>query len=351
VRSHPRRLLTSLAIALLTVIAGAPGSAMAGSAPTCQDTFVPVRLSPGAPADYRVYGRLCLPAGPRPDTVQLLVSGLTYDHTYWDLPDPRGGDRFSYTSSALHAGYATFAIDRIGVGRSSHPLGLSVTIDSNSVSLHDVIQALRSGTMGPTGFHRVVLVGHSYGSWVSWYEASDFHDVDAVILSGVSHYINLTSPIRLLTRLYPAAADSSYTSRTDQVLDPTYLTSLPGQRYTMFQEPSVVEPALISYDETHKQTVTTGEIDNFALILVRPLDIRVPVLLANGSEDRLFCGLGGADCSSASGLVASERARLGNRAPSVRAYVLNGSGHDLNYDSHAQQWFQAAQQWVQSVAR
>lgn len=337
------RRLASVAAAALAALAivGTPATADGTAGQSCQDELVPVSLAAGEPATYVAYGRLCVPAGATPDTVQVLVAGITYDHTYWDLPGAN-----NYTAAANAAGFATFAVDRIGTGRSSHPLGALVDIGSNTFVVHEVIQALRAGLAGEPRFGRVVLVGHSYGSWVSWYETSTYDDVDGVILSGISHYINLTAPVRLLPRLYPAFLDPAFQG---DGLDPSYETTEPGQRQVMFDDPGPVDPALVAFDEAHKQTVTLTEVAEFPLIITHPLDIRVPVLLANGSADPLFCGLGGADCSSAQGLIDTEGPRLGARVPSIQAYILPGAGHDLNYAENAPAWFAAAQQWTGSA--
>lgn len=339
-RNYARR-LTSVTAAVLAALAlgTVPATADTGTGPSCQDEFVPVSLAAGAPATYVAYGRLCLPANTTtPDTVQVLVAGITYDHTYWDLPGAN-----SYTAAAANAGFATFAVDRIGTGRSSHPLGALVDITSNTFVVHEVIQALRSGLPGAPSFGRVVLVGHSYGSWVAWFESSQYRDVDGVILSGISHYVNLTAPLRLLPRLYPADLDPAFQGAG---LDPTYETTEPGQRQAMFDDPGVVASALVAFDEAHKQTVTAAEIAEFPLVITLPLDIRAPVLLANGSQDPLFCGLGGADCSSAQGLIDTEGPRLGAQVPAIQAYILAGAGHDLNYAPNAPDWFAAAQRWI-----
>lgn len=305
---------------------------------SCADVTVPVALVPGTAANHSVYGRFCEPSARPADTAQLLLHGLTYDHTYWDLPDPAGGDRQSYTAAANRAGMATLAIDRIGIGRSSHPAGLLVTVDTNAFVAHQVVKYLRD-----RGFARVVEVGHSYGSWVSWIEASDYHSADAYLFTGISHGINATAPTRLLPRLYPAALDPALRA---QVSDLTYLTSLPSQRYTMFHEPGRVDPALLAFDEEHKQTVTVGEIDNFPLILLRPLDVRAPTLLINGSKDQLFCGLLAADCSSPNRLLSYELPRLGAHVPSVDAIIVPGAGHSLTYAQNADQWYASAQNWI-----
>ncbi|HEX5404435.1 MAG TPA: alpha/beta fold hydrolase [Pseudonocardiaceae bacterium] len=299
---------------------------------------IPVSLTGTGPTTDQLYGRLCTPPGAT--ALQVLLSGITYDHTYWDLPgssaDPT---HYSYVAHANAAGFATLALDRIGIGRSSHPNGLLVTINTDAATTHQAIQAMRAD-----GFRKVVLVGHSYGSWTTWYEASSYHDVDAVVLSGVSHGVNVTATLRLAPiLLHPAMIDPELGSR---YADPTYLTTPPGMRDEMFHNPERVDPTLVTYDETHKSTVTVGEIDDFPLILLHPLDIRVPVLVANGSADPLFCGLGGANCSSASALVRAEKPHLGSRVPEVDGFILPGAGHDLNYAPNAAQWFSAAQVWI-----
>lgn len=336
-------LTASFAVVVAAAAPGNAGSQEAGNdAPAvCRDVTIPVSLAGTGPATEHLYGRLCTPATPpAATTVQVLLSGITYDHTYWDLPGPSAHPaRYSFVAHASAAGFATLNLDRIGIGRSSHPDGLLVTIDSDAATAHQAIQAMRGD-----GFRNVVLVGHSYGSWTAWYEASRYHDVDAVVLSGVSHGVNVTASARLAPILtYPATLDPQLGNR---YTDPTYLTTPPGLRDEMFHTPERVDPSLVAFDEAHKSTVTVGEIDNFPLILAHPLDIRVPVLLANGSADPLFCGLGGADCTSASSLVRSERPHLGSQVPEIDGFILSGAGHDLNYAPNAEQWFAAAQAWI-----
>lgn len=334
-----RRTVTATLFALLLL--GSPLVPASNADPggrSCSDVTVPVALVPGAAAKYSVYGRFCAPESGRADTAQLLMHGLTYDHTYWDLPDPAGGERYSYTAAANRAGMATLAIDRIGIGDSSRPPGLLVTVDANAFVAHQVVKYLRD-----KGFARVVEVGHSYGSWVAWIEASEYGSADAYLFTGISHGINATAPTRLLPRLYPASLDPALRG---QVSDLTYLTSMPAQRYTMFHEPAEVDPELLAFDEEHKQTVTVGEIDNFPLILLRPLDVRAPVLLINGSDDQLFCGLLAADCSTPERLLSYERPRLGSHVPSVDAVIVPGAGHSLTYAGNADKWFAQAQTWI-----
>jgi len=346
-----RRTLAHLALGFTAL-----GALLGGSAPalaagrSCQDSRVPVALAPGLPADQHVFARLCLPEGPTPPaTVQVLVHGITYTHLHWDFPGPRGGtSRYSYVSAALDAGFATLALDRIGAGASSHPLGALVTAESNAYVVHQVVQALRAGTVrgpaGALGFEKVVLVGHSYGSFTAWYEASDYQDVDGVILSGVSHTFQPVAPVNVLLPLRPAALDPAFFG---QGYDLTYLTTVPGSREATFYAPGPVDPAVVALDERTKSTLTLTEFALFPTVIVRPLDIRVPVLLANGSEDRLFCGptLTGPLCANAQRLLAYEAPRLGPNVPCAEAWVLPGAGHVLNTIRDAPQWFAVAQEW------
>ncbi len=351
-----RRLRPVVAIVLfLAVPLPAASADQTPPAAGCAGSDLPVRLSPegpggGAPGEH-VYVELCLPGRPV-STVQVLVHGMTYDHRYWDFPDPRGGtSRYSYVAAALRAGYATLALDRIGSGRSSHPFSRFVDIDSNAFVVHQAIQALRRGDIPAAGgtrptFSSVVLVGHSYGSFTTWFESSRYHDVDAVILTGVTHRPNMPrGPIVVFSDLHSAVSDPAFAGNG---WDPGYLTSKPGTRYELFYAPATADPAVVALDEATKQTVSSAEIDTFPRILGAPLDIRAPVLLVNGDRDGLFCGAApiATDCSSPETLMAAERPYLGERLPSLDAVIVPGGGHDLNQMGNAAVLFDAAMRWT-----
>src|SRR5689334_22005511 len=151
--------LTVLASALLAAVLPATAADAAHYPPgtrECRESLVPVDttsafLQPGGSGTENhlelqsIFVRYCQPVAKPSSTVQVLVHGITYDHSYWDIPDPDGGDRYSYEAAAAKAGYATLAIDRIGAGRSSHPSSYQVDINSNAATVRAVIHALRSG--------------------------------------------------------------------------------------------------------------------------------------------------------------------------------------------------------------
>jgi hypothetical protein len=318
----------------------------------CADSFLPVSLGPGQPANQRAFVRLCMPAGATPTTVQLLVHGCLYNGRYWDYPDPAAGtDRYSFVSHALQTGYATLAVDMIGTGGSSHPPSTWATVDAGVWVIHQVVQALRGGVAGPDGtvaFARVIEVSWSFGTFFSWLEVSRYHDVDAAIFTGATHHLAVGLPLLAdALSLYPAGLDPQFAGP----LDPGYLTTQPGTRKRIFYDPGAADPAVVAYDEAHKDLMTDAEVTGFPAALASPLDVRVPVLLTLGSADPLFCGPAATDCSSAPAMVAQERPFLGPQVPSVTGYLLPGSGHAADLMLNATDSFAFAQNWASATVR
>ncbi|MHA6792345.1 alpha/beta fold hydrolase [Pseudonocardia bannensis] len=339
---------------------------------TCTTSRLPVDLELGLPptpgsdigvpvgealGPQEVVVKLCLPDGePTPDTVQVLVHGITYDHRYWNIADPDDpeGDRYSWEAAAAKAGYATAAIDRIGNGDSTRPVSAAINIDSNATALHQVVQALREGRVEApekksTAFDKVVLVGHSYGSMTSFTEASRYQDVDALILTGVSHNIReVQTPTNIESKHYPAILDPQFAGSG---FDPGYVTSRPGTRYDLFYAPGTdVDERIVERDEATKGTFSQGELANYPVIFRTPLDVRAPVFLLNGSLDGIFCTLGpldlGAPCETPEALIENERPWFGPNVPSIDAHITPDAGHDLNAFRSSQESFGAAMEWL-----
>jgi pimeloyl-ACP methyl ester carboxylesterase len=349
------------------LVTGAPQAvgAHASAGPVCRESGVSLDLPVGdfAPgpsatattplAGRQIFVRFCQPASKPSSTVQVLVHGITYDHRYWNVPDPDGGDKYSREAAAARAGYATPAIDRLGAGRSSHPPSVRVDMNTGVAAVRALIHARRAGAVpGPVPdvpVRKVVVVGHSYGSMTSWFVASRNPDVDAVLLTGATHHIReFRSPLVVSEPLYPAVADPAYSGSG---LDPGYLTDRPGTRYATYYAPdSNVDQRVLANDEATKGTVTFSELNNYPAIFRTPVDIRVPVLLLIGTRAGIFCSLAagdlGAPCDDAGKLVASEAPFLGPAVPSLRAQLIYGAGHALNAVGTAPQTFAAAQSRV-----
>lgn len=345
-----RRLL-SMSIAALVAVsaAGATDVASAAKHPRaksreCTTAAVPVSLARGGPKDQEVVGKLCQPDR-RANVLQVLVHGVTYSQAYWDLAG--FGEKYSYSSVMNKKGYATFAIDRVGSGRSSHPLGTRLTVESHANAVHDVVQAARDGSLPGGPYDRVVLVGHSYGTVISWVEQTTYHDVDGLVLTGVMHLLGPENMIDLVTHTQPAALDPRL--RQSVGMDLNYLTTTPRSRGQLFYSPGLedTDPAVVAADEATKGTMTLTELATFPRRFVDGTTnrINVPSLVAMGQYDNFFCvGIHLQACDDSERLAGSERP-FWSPAAQMEAYVLPGAGHNMNLERNAQEWYARAAQW------
>ena len=317
-----------------------PVEAAAAAAKTCRVVDVPVSLSAGDPDDQFVQGQLCALGDPRGLRVQVLVHGYTLTRSYWDLP--YGDGRYSYVDASIARGYATFAIDRIGVGGSSRPPALAVTLDANVWTLHEVVAAVRSGWVTGAPVTDVMLVGHSFGSAISVTEAGRFQDVDAVVATSFLHTLGAgVAPLLISTE--PAQLDPAF-AKSDLPLG--YVTTVPGSRQ-QFYAPEDTDPQVVAIDEQSKGTGTVGELGTFGAYLLPISDalrVRVPVLLAVGESDLYFCSLG-LPCPDAATVVPRERLYFGPLAD-LTGYVLPGAGHNMALELNAGAATSAILAWI-----
>jgi len=368
------RILASVITALAAALVS-PATTSA-AVENCHPVRLPVALDPGGARQAHLSGDVCYPSRQVPglqETIQVLVSGTAYGKNYWDFPYQP--DTYSYVRAANAAGFTTFNLDRVGIGGSSRPLSSQITIPSNAYSIHQAIQHLRSGAVGGVRYDRVVLVGHSLGSLISWYEAAEYQDVDAVIASGILHTFDGPGVAKFGLTLYPAALDPRFAG---QIIDPGYLTTSPGTRSGSFYYPPNADPQVIDTDESLKETTTLFEAaDVFeqelpgslggARVIIRKMlasscegvtrphwygvtpKITVPVLSVVGQYDTLLCG--GATqpnrCADAKKMRQDERGYFRGLAQRclVQAWVPD-SGHNLNLHRNAPAWFNLANRWA-----
>jgi pimeloyl-ACP methyl ester carboxylesterase len=320
-----------IAVAALGALAASPIAAHACEMPalTCSAHIVPVAIADPGPADQSMWGQLCYRGQHEPAAVQVLVPGATYNHLYWNFP--YGDGYYSYVDAVTAAGYATFAIDPIGQGNSSHPQGADVTLSAEAVALHDVITALRSGALDGHSFGHVMAVGHSIGSVDAWLEAADYDDVDAVIVTGALHAIS-PDISGLEGDLYPAAFDPKFAGSN---LDTEYLTTEPGTRGSIFYTSPTADADVVAVDEANKDTVTVPVLAGATSLLSLPPaqqpsdQISVPVLVVVGEDDGLFCtGVTEYNCAN-SASVKSFESQYYSPSAHLKVVVIPGTGHDL----------------------
>jgi alpha-beta hydrolase superfamily lysophospholipase len=319
------------AVAAGALLAGPAAAAQASGPPAvnCSVHTLQVRIADPGPADQSMWGQLCYRGNHQPAAVQLLVPGATYNHLYWNFP--YGDGYYSYVDAATAAGYATFDVDRIGEGSSSHPPSAELDLTAGAVALHDAITALRSGAVDGHAFSRVIAVGHSIGSVEIWIEAARYHDVNAVIVTGALHA--LSPDIGAVESvLYPAADDPKFAGSG---LDTGYLTSEPGTRGSIFYDSRTANPAVVAIDEADKDTVTVPELVSATSIIGLPpaqqpsYQITVPVLSVAGEDDALFCaGVTDYDCASAQSVRSFESSYYSPDAH-LKVVIIPDTGHDL----------------------
>jgi pimeloyl-ACP methyl ester carboxylesterase len=345
-RLLPLTLLVITVAGLAVRPAAANAGTTAGSRGFCENVDLPVGLRPYQGLTQTVSGTYCEPGdwagGPR--EVDVLTPGATYNRQYWNWPVNPG--LYSYVDKTLAAGRATFDYDRIGTGASSHPPSGQITIDTDAYVLHQIVDWLR----GRFGYPQVNLVGHSLGSVISVQEAGRYQDVNRVVLTGLLQLpdVGIHFITTLASLLYPAAADPQFLNAN---LDTGYLTTIPGDRAGDFYSASA-DPAVVSYDEAHKDVVAVTDLATLATTWALPPglntsdSITAPVLVLIGEQDAIFCAdPPAADCGQPAELLATEAPYFRNAA-SLTVDSIEGTGHDVALHPTADQSFGLINDWI-----
>ena len=355
--------------ALAVTFAVGHADARADATLRCRTVTFDVALEPASPADQRIHGSLCS-AGPiRSKTIQVLLHGAGYDQRYWDFP--LRPERHSYVRRATAAGYATLAIDRVGYGRSSRPMGAELyglDLHVGAFTVHQVVQALRSGRLTVPGFgkvghagERVQLVGSSLGSFIAAIEASTYDDVDGVILTGFSHFPG-PAGFASFGLAMEACQDEKFTALPCDLdaggVPIGYLSNvreLPfpvldfpvgtPTRLALFFSPPDVDADVYALDDQMRETFTAAELGDIPATLDpntgATRNLRVPTLIANGESDFLLCDP--PRCSDTRSLDFEDDFF----PPEARLEVSNipHAGHSLNLHHGAGEFFAVAREW------
>ncbi|MCA1223169.1 alpha/beta hydrolase [Streptomyces sp. 8L] len=329
------------AVASAVVPASAePGPLPPGAGAVCRDVTFPVELTDGSA--QKISGQYCAPRSRAVDTVQVLVHGATYNHTYWDFPYE--GSTYSYVDRANRLGYATLAIDELGDGASSRPASTALTFPAIADSIHQVISQVHAGALG-RHYASVMAVGHSFGSAELIEEIAEHGDVDAAVLTGSGHATSSIVAGLQSTVFYSANHLSRFAS-----LDDGYVTSSPGQRAAILYYPPLADPRVVAADAATEDVVSQTE------LTTRPADlgalmkkITVPVLLVDGDKDNHYCtpdvdGTAGTalGCTSTTEFYQHEAA---NFSGACFGAMLVRSGHDITLHVTAPQSYTDILAW------
>lgn len=325
-----------IATVLVLVVMKVGTAAPAYAAENCSEVQVKVALAPGSIAEHTVTGTLCRPRAAG-TSLQILVPGASYGRAYWDAPAGTGAP--SYVDAMSDAGLATLALDRPGTGSSTRPAAHELTVESQAYVLHQVIRASRTGTFGYLRFRRVITVGHSLGSAIALVEAGRYGGADGLALSGLLAHAPAPGAPELIAALQPAQLEPRFADRPAG-----YLTTRAGTRGDLFYYAPGADASAIAFDEATKETLAPSEPATLSAASQPEIDnaIDVPVLLAMGEHDNLYCP---APCADAASLVSAERSHY-PRAPSFDTLVVSESGHVLNLHRRASDWIGAVKSWI-----
>lgn len=329
-----KRVFATVSVAISLVLMGAQTSVAQGNSTPqspdveCHNTNLTVSLSGG---DRKVSGTLCVPQGAT--DIQLLVHGFTYDREFWDFP--YHPDTYSYVRHAHEHGFATFAIDRIGVGKSWQPSAHKITLNANIDALHQVIQSINNGDLGRS-FDHLFVVSHSIGAIMTNAAIGKYGGVDAYVALGSANGMNIPKfTVNGLHRLHPATVDKQFRGTG---IGPGYVTMRPGTRSFFYnQQPD--DSQVLKTDNQHLRAVDSlgALVTGFTPPYFLRHDMRqidVPVFAINGSEDAIFCGGGLVNCSSDSGFKNSMTKQYPH-SPHLETLRVEGSGHNVTLEPNA----------------
>ncbi|WP_052720127.1 alpha/beta hydrolase [Actinoplanes rectilineatus] len=338
------RVVASLTLLLITAVFAPTSAAHAHSRSSphpgqaaCKRHDTSITLTPERTAPhYRIAGWLCIPRGGA-RTVQLLVSGFTYDHTYWTGLSAST----NWTAGALAHGDAVYLIDRPGVGASDRPPATQVTVGTEAEALHQIATGLRDGRIAR--FANVIGVGHSYGSIVLAAEAAAHRDFNALVLTGKLFDYNQPGLKAFQNSLYPASSDPKFAR--SRVPD-GYVTTPPGTRAGFFLDTSTAVPGAARWQEASKAVGTSGELATMTAdaYIAASRQITIPVLLIVGSHDSLFCNTT-RPCGTGTELCQRTHGFYSPGTP-VDTLVVPGAGHAIDLHRGAAAMFTAANRWI-----
>ncbi|PVH97460.1 alpha/beta-hydrolase [Periconia macrospinosa] len=343
---------SSLLVLGLAITASAFSNFGPDTLPACQDVEIPVNVSvaryilnatvendwdvaalalnltrrpPGVPlpvagltstlveSSYRIGATLC----GKGNATLVLTHGIIESKKYWN-PDFPGGEKYNFITAAIATGYSVLSYDRIGVGSSSK---VSSSTDAQFQVQGAVLNELVAYARKEMDAQKVVLFGHSYGSYISALSASQTA-VDAVILTGFSGSFANFAP-------FVAGAGFRIANLQNPKrwghLDSGYLTTsdLFATAYAYFTEPYFNHSVAEWSHYVGSEPFAIGELPSVLKTQINYSAIEAPVLVLQGQYDVSACG---GDCV---GLL-RDTAALFKSSQTVKTVDNLPAGHNLN---------------------
>lgn len=269
-------------------------------------------------------------------TLQVLVHGWTYNHTYWD-PYGAGKPGRSYARFMAKKGYVVLALDLLGTGASSVPDGAKLNFTENVNSLVQVLTPIRlQHHLQNNRIRHIALVGHSGGTILSVLTAGTVPPLaDFLIATGWSY-----APHQVFSR-----------DIIDAALQQTPYIRFPSElRTALFYYTPTAKPRRIAFDNNHlADQFPLGALQE-GLPLLTALDegridlinavslvdqVKVPVLVQLGDMDAI-----------AKPLIPENEKTLYSGSPDVTIQVLENIGHSLNLHNDRKTGWRQINRWL-----
>jgi acylglycerol lipase len=210
-----------------------------------------------------IYWQAWLPAG-EPKAVVVLAHGVS-EHS----------GRYAHVGKALAAaGYALYALDHRGHGRSDRPRGRIDRLDNAIADLRQFVEIARGEHPGRKAF----LLGHSMGGLIATVYALEHPDtIDGLILSGPAVSIEMVS-----------GAELSIAKFLSEVVPGLRMTKIDAEHIS--RDPAVVQDYLDDplVDNGRIEVRLAGEIVRGAESLPDWIEeLQMPLLVMHGGADEL----------------------------------------------------------------
>ncbi|MFW2404588.1 MAG: alpha/beta hydrolase [Gammaproteobacteria bacterium] len=303
----------------------------------CQDRTISVKLTEDAWFTHAIVGTLCWTGELDDKTLAVMVSGAGYGSVYWDFPYQ--SDTYSFVRSALRRGLVTFNFDRLGMGRSDRPFGLSLGVDNQSYALAQIIENLAA----EHAFGAVVTLGHSFGSTIALAHALSYpQNVDGLVLTGFVHNSNPGFNLAMRDGVDLAAFKGPFAGA---IVDPTYLISKADSRVELFYSPGNIDTTVVEIDELNRETTTIGEVISMPLYFKdQSKALTLPAFTLIGEDDFVVCG-GAVECTDHASIVAWE-SQFFPPAACHEIVVLDDTNHNANLHLNAPNNFALMLDWI-----
>ncbi len=146
---------------------------------------------------------LVVPDVSRPvrDTLLFCLPGGFLSRRYFDLATPEEAERgdrtprrYSFAEAMAKQGFATLALDHVGIGDSTLPareedalsIGVDETVAANALALERILERLRGGEVPGLEGVRTIGVGHSMGSMLTVEQQATSQAHDGLVLFSFS---------------------------------------------------------------------------------------------------------------------------------------------------------------------